>query len=72
MLAAEVGSPNTIKYTLSNAPADTPLLLLGQMQGQRWVERTFEDAKGDCGLADFRNAPHALPVRLLGPHGGRV
>jgi SRSO17 transposase len=51
----EVGSPNTIKYTLSNAPADTPLLLLGQMQGQRyWVERTFEDAKGDCGLADYQ------------------
>jgi hypothetical protein len=25
------------------------------MQGQRyWVERTFEDAKGDCGLADYQ------------------
>ena len=51
----EVGSPNTIKYTLSNAPADTPLLRLAQMQGQRyWVERTFEDAKGECGLADYQ------------------
>jgi SRSO17 transposase len=51
----EVGSPNTIKYTLSNAPADTPLLQLAQMQGQRyWVERTFEDAKGECGLADYQ------------------
>jgi hypothetical protein len=51
----EAGSPKTLKYTLSNAPADTPLLRLGQMQGQRyWVERTFEDAKGQCGLADYQ------------------
>ena len=51
----EVGSPKTIKYTVSNAPADTPLLRLAQMQGQRyWVERTFEDAKGKCGLADYQ------------------
>jgi SRSO17 transposase len=51
----EVKSEKTIKYTLSNAPADTPLLRLGQMQGQRyWVERTFEDAKGECGLADYQ------------------
>ena len=51
----EVGSPTTIKYTLSNAPADTPVLRLAQMQGQRyWVERVFEDAKGECGLADYQ------------------
>ena len=51
----EVGSVKTIKYTLSNAPADTPLLRLAQMQGQRyWVERAFEDAKGECGLADYQ------------------
>ncbi len=51
----EVGSPTTIKYTVSNAPADTPRLRLAQMQGARyWVERTFEDAKGECGLADYQ------------------
>jgi hypothetical protein len=39
---------------LSNAPADTSVLRLAQMQGQRyWVERT-EDAKGECGLADYQ------------------
>ena len=51
----EIGSPKTIKYSLSNAPMDTPLLRLARMQGQRyWVERTFEDAKGECGLADYQ------------------
>ncbi len=48
-------SRKTIKYTLSNALAETPLLRLAQMQGQRyWVERAFEDAKGECGLADYQ------------------
>jgi hypothetical protein len=51
----EVGSPNKIKYSLSNAPADTSLERLVQMQGERfWVERAFEDAKGECGLADYQ------------------
>jgi SRSO17 transposase len=51
----EIGSPKTIKYSLSNAPAETPLLRLAQMQGQRyWVERAFEDGKGECGLADYQ------------------
>jgi len=51
----EVGSPRTIKYTLSNAAEDTPVPRLARMQGQRyWVERAFEDAKGECGLADYQ------------------
>jgi DDE superfamily endonuclease len=51
----EVGSPKTIIYTVSNAPAETPVLRLAQMQGQRyWVERVFEDAKSECGLADYQ------------------
>jgi SRSO17 transposase len=55
IIRREVGSPKTIKYSLSNAPADTPVSQLAQMQGQRyWVERAFEDAKGQCGLADYQ------------------
>ena len=51
----EVGSVKTIKCSLSNASADTPRLRLAQMQGQRyWVERAFEDAEGECGLADYQ------------------
>lgn len=42
----EICSRDTIKYSLSNAPADTGIKKLAQMQGQRfWIERAFEDAK---------------------------
>jgi hypothetical protein len=51
----EVGSPETIKYTLSNAAADTPPHRLAQMQAQRfWIERTFQEAKSECGMADYQ------------------
>ncbi len=51
----EVGATSKIKYSLSNAPAETSLQSLAEMQGQRyWVERAFEDAKGECGLADYQ------------------
>jgi hypothetical protein len=51
----EIGAPKRIKYSLSNASADTPLQRLAEMQGGRyWVERAFEDAKGECGLADYQ------------------
>jgi len=55
IIRREVKSAKAIKYSLSNAPADTPTLQLAQMQGNRyWVERCFEDAKGECGLADYQ------------------
>jgi hypothetical protein len=55
IVQGEINSPETIKYSLCNAPADTPLLRLAQMQGLRyWVERVFQDAKGECGLADYQ------------------
>jgi SRSO17 transposase len=51
----ELGSPETIKYVLSNAPAETSLERLVQMQRQRfWIERSFEDGKSESGLADYQ------------------
>ncbi len=51
----EIGSPETIKYTLSNAAADIPPERLAQMQAQRfWIERAFQEAKSACGMADYQ------------------
>jgi SRSO17 transposase len=51
----ELDSPETIKYVLSNASAETSLERLVQMQRQRfWIERSFEDAKSESGLADYQ------------------
>jgi SRSO17 transposase len=55
VIRREVKSPEKIKFSFSNAPENTPILRLGQMQGHRyWIERTFEDAKGACGLSDYQ------------------
>ncbi len=51
----EPNSPGTIKYSLSNAPEDTPAHQLARMQGQRyWVERSFQDGKSEAGMADYQ------------------
>jgi SRSO17 transposase len=51
----EVGSQDTIKYSLSNAPADTTPERLAFMQGQRYfVERSFQDAKGTGGMDHYQ------------------
>ena len=48
-------SKNIHKYSLSNAPLDTPLQRLAQMQAQRyWVERALQDAKSQVGMADYQ------------------
>jgi SRSO17 transposase len=51
----EVNSPGTLKYSLSNAPAETSTKKLAQMQGQRfWIERAFQDAKSHIGMAQYQ------------------
>lgn len=44
-----------IKYVLSNAPADIPLLDLARMAASRfWVERALQDAKGAAGMGEYQ------------------
>jgi hypothetical protein len=51
----EIGDPDEIKYTLSNAAPDVPRRQLAHLQGQRyWVERCLQDAKQQAGMADYQ------------------
>jgi SRSO17 transposase len=55
VVTRELGSPETIKYTLSNAPAETSLEQLLRIQRQRfWIERSFENGKSEAGMADYQ------------------
>jgi len=48
-------SKNNRKYSLSNAPSETPLQRLVNIQSQGyWVERAIEDGKSHAGLADYQ------------------
>ena len=50
-----LGSHSDIKISLTNAPKHTTVKRLGWMQRQRyWIERAFEDAKSECGMADYQ------------------
>ena len=50
-----LGKNPKIKISLSNAPESTELATLAWMQLQRfWVERVFEDAKSECGMAYYQ------------------
>jgi SRSO17 transposase len=50
-----LGSDPDTKVSLTNAPNHTTLKRLGWMQRQRyWIERTFEDGKSECGMADHQ------------------
>jgi SRSO17 transposase len=56
LLATRTTGPKAeTKISLSNAPETMPLKTLSWMQLQRyWVERAFEDAKSECGMADYQ------------------
>jgi SRSO17 transposase len=55
IIRREAESPQTIKYSVSNVNADTSTQRLAQMQAQRfWIERAFQEAKSECGMADYQ------------------
>lgn len=55
LVRRELAARADLKYSLGNAPADTPVSRLAQMQGQRfWVERTFQDGKSHAGLDHYQ------------------
>jgi SRSO17 transposase len=67
----EVDSPVTVKYSLCNGAEDLATDRLAYMQAQRyWIERAFQDAKGDCGMSDYqargwRSWHHHMTMVLL-------
>ena len=68
----EIGSPGTVQYSLSNAPAQTSVRKLARMQAQRfWIERAFQDAKSHIGMAQYqaRQWPSWHPHGTLGVVG---
>jgi SRSO17 transposase len=49
-----LSDPGEIAYYLSNAPADTPLVLLAQVASTRYtVEQCIEEAKSETGLDEY-------------------
>ena len=55
MVRRECDSQQTIKYSFSNAPAETSPERLAYMQGQRFfVERSFQDAKWTAGMDHYQ------------------
>ena len=51
----EIGSPQEIKYNLSNAPEATTTERLAFQQGQRyWVEQALRNGKSEVGMGDYQ------------------
>ena len=54
LLISKDSESSEIKYSLCNASEDTSFNKLAKMQSSRyWIERAFQDAKGNCGMAEY-------------------
>ena len=54
LLIVRQEADGTFKYSMSNAAADTTWERLAYMQAQRfWIERCFQDAKSELGMAQY-------------------
>ena len=55
VVTREIGAPETIKYSLSNAAESFSLQRLAYMQRQRyWIERAFQEAKNEAGMDEYQ------------------
>lgn len=55
LVRREIGAREISHYCLSNAPFETPLQRLAQVQAQRFfIEHSFREAKSECGMADYQ------------------
>lgn len=55
LVRREVGATEVSHYCLSNAPLETPLQKLAQVQARRFfIEHNFREAKSACGMADYQ------------------
>jgi len=54
IIRRNVDDPTEIKFYLSNAPEDTPLVELVRISGMRWpIESIFEESKGEVGFDHY-------------------
>lgn len=54
LIRRSINNPTELAYYLSNAPADTPLLVLAEVASARWsIETTIEEGKGEAGLDEY-------------------
>jgi SRSO17 transposase len=66
IVARNVLNHDEIKYFVSNAPQDTPLLKLLCVAFSRWhIERIFEDAKTELGMDHFEVRNYKAMMRHL-------
>jgi SRSO17 transposase len=74
VIRRNVGDPSTIKFYLSNAPADIPRSELVRISGMRWpIETIFKESKGEVGFDHYETRSwlgwhHHMVLAFLAHH----